>query len=111
MHWISLISFAIIIYICQAQPSTFKQFETESVSKDGTFDVVSDDSGIYVSESETVAVADSTVQTIISHAPIVVSVKHEQEGRESVQIVANSGNKNYCYMILPLIIAGLMAIV
>ncbi|CAF1152508.1 unnamed protein product [Adineta steineri] len=109
MHWISLISFAIIIYICQAQPSTFKQFETESVSKDGTFDVVSDDSGIYVSEAETVV--DSTVQTIISHAPIVVSVKHEQEGRESVQIVANSGNKNYCYMILPLIIAGLMAIV
>jgi hypothetical protein len=103
MHWISLIGFFIIINICQAQ---FKNFYP---SKDSTYQLVSDGNNPHISGSK--SDANGSVHVTTSNVPLGNSIKYENTGQNTFKILTNSGNNNYCYIILPFIIAALMTII
>jgi len=109
MHWISLIGFFIIVYICQAQPTIFENFETRHLNKDGTFEVASDSENAHVSGWENTV--DDSVIVSTSNAPLQISIKHEKDIEKKVKVVASSGINNQCYIILPFIIVAFMGIV
>ena len=110
MHWISLIGFFIIVNICQAQPSIYRNYETGNSNKGGTFQVIPGSNNAVASGPKTGA--DGSVHTNTNTAPPPGnSMKYEKDGQNTVRFVSNTGNNNYCYIVLPFIIAAFMTIV
>jgi len=109
MHWISLIGFFIIVNICRSQPTTFKPFETGNTNKGGTLQVIPSGNNAAMYESKNHADGSFHVNTNI--VPLERSMKSEKEGKNTVKFMTSNGNNNYCYVILPIIIAGFMSII
>jgi len=109
MHWISLISVFMIIYLCQSQPTTFRNFETGNMNKGGAFQGGSggNNPGWFESKNN---VANS-VYTSTDNVPSGHLMKHDKDGHNTLKYLASSGNNNQCYMILSLIIAASMAMI
>jgi hypothetical protein len=105
MHWISLIGFFIIVSICQAQPSIYKSFETGNTNKGGTFQTVPGGQNAVASMPKTDGDGSTHVNT--NNAPSGSS----KDGQNRVRLMSNTGNNNYCYIVLPFVIAALMTIV
>jgi hypothetical protein len=106
MHWISLISFLMIIYLCQSQPTIFKNFETGNMNKGGTFQMgsIGNNPGWFESKNN----VESLVHTSTDIVPLGHVMKDEHN---TLKFAANSGNNNQCYMILSLIIATSMTMI
>ena len=106
MHWISLIGFCIIVNICQAQPSTFKNFETNNNNKGGTFQVIPNNDNVVSPGSK--SAGDGSNNMLSPPPQSGNSMKYEKGGYPSGPYIYNTGNHNYCYIVLPFIIAALI---
>ncbi len=80
-----------IIYLCQAQPTTFNGNTNKGGNSPGWF--------------ESKHSVENLVHTSTNIVPSGYMVKDE---RLPLKSMVNSGNNNQCYMILSLIIAALM---
>ncbi len=100
MHWISLIGFFIIVNICRSQTTTFKPFETGNINKGDALRMVPSGNK-----------ADGSVRVNTNNVPLGSLMKSEKDGQNTIKFMASSGNNNYCYVILPIIIAGFMSII
>ncbi len=100
MHWISLIGFFIIVNICRSQTTTFKPFETGNINKGDTRHMVPSGNK-----------ADGSFHVNTNNVPLGSLMKSEKDGQNTIKFMASSGNNNYCYVILPIIIAGFMSII
>ncbi|CAF1206283.1 unnamed protein product [Rotaria sordida] len=110
MHWISLISFIIIIInICQVQSALLTDSETENIKEDGTFQVELDIDNTEISVSKNTV--DGSAHETSSDIPLETSVTYVTDERNALKSIINNGNNNYGYMNLSFIITALMVIV
>ncbi|CAF0953439.1 unnamed protein product [Adineta ricciae] len=107
MHCISWLAFVLVIYICQAQPvtETHWSIDDDHYKYDAT-EAETHQTILHVSTAENPL--DHTVQTSASHEPIEIQVQFDKDARQSVKLVYNSGSRNYCYCVLPFILATLV---
>jgi hypothetical protein len=111
MHWLSFIAVLMIVSICQAQPSSsFKNPDPHNNNnKAGTFNVVSSGNGADASGSKNGA--DGFVRVTTATVASGSFMKQEKDGQNTYKFVANSGNYNQCYFIVPIFIAAFTAMI
>lgn len=106
MHWISLITFCMIINLCQSQPTGFQPFETANSNKDNSFHIGTN--GIHGSLSESKNdvghFAYTTTQSIASESTT-------KQGRIALKSVTNSSDNHRCYFMFPFLLATLIMII
>ncbi|UJR13680.1 hypothetical protein I4U23_000692 [Adineta vaga] len=111
MHWLSLISLFLVIYLCQTQSVTDHQLPIDNIHiKSDTIDNAVDHNHFHASTGENPI--DHTIQpSTSSHISIEIPVRFVKEGRQTEKLVYNSAHQNYCYFIIPLIIGAFMGII